>query len=110
MTGPTRKPRPGEGRGSQQSLDGDAPIVAEPKRKTTQLERVAMMLFEADEVCGSEFYNRYIPRFSVAIHKLRRAGYIITKRPCDQHYHEGTGWLYRLESLPFNPGKGDGGG
>lgn len=74
-------------------------------RKPTQVDRVLRMLLEADEVCGSEFYRRYIPRFSVAIHKLRKAGYVITKRPCDRvdHYHEGTQWLYVLEALPWDP-------
>jgi hypothetical protein len=68
----------------------------------TQRDRVLGMLLEADEVCGSTFYADHIPRFSVQIHLLRRAGYLISKRPCDieQHHHENTGWLYRLEAIP----------
>lgn len=63
------------------------------------------MLLEAVEVCGSEFYEAYIPRFSAHIHQLRRAGYVISKRHCDidAHRHEGSGWLYSLEALPSPP-------
>ncbi len=54
-----------------------------------------------DEVCGSELYRLYIPRFGAHIHRARRAGYVISKRPCDRHdYHEGTQYLYKLEALP----------
>lgn len=72
-------------------------------QRTTQLDRVLSMLLEADEVCGSEFYRQYIPRFSVWVHKLRKAGYVVSKRRCDRHNHEGVGWLYRLEALPHPP-------
>lgn len=68
-------------------------------------DRVLGMLLEADEVCGSEMYAAFLPRFSVQIHRLRRAGYVISKRSCDieAHHHDGTGWLYRLEALPAPP-------
>lgn len=77
--------------------------------RPTQIQRILYMLWESDEVCGSRFYRAYIPRFSAQIHRLRRAGYVITKRPCDieAHDHEGTGWLYRLEALPFDPTDGE---
>jgi DNA-binding transcriptional ArsR family regulator len=60
------------------------------------------MLDAADEVCGTELYRAYIPRFSVHIHKLRQAGYVISKRRCDLeiHDHHDTAWLYRLEAVP----------
>jgi DNA-binding transcriptional ArsR family regulator len=68
------------------------------------LDRVLAFLLQSEEVCGSEMYAAYIPRFSVHIHRLRRDGYIISKRVCDRHDHDaGTGWLYRLEALPFDP-------
>jgi hypothetical protein len=68
--------------------------------RPTQQSTVLTMLMDADEVCSSAFYANYLPRFSVSIHKLRKAGYVITKRPCDRHEHVGTLWLYRLEALP----------
>jgi hypothetical protein len=60
------------------------------------------MLLSTEEVCGSAFYQAYIPRFSVHIHRLRQSGFIISKRLCDAtgHTHLGLGWLYRLEALP----------
>ena len=70
----------------------------------TQFDRVLAALFAKDEVCGSELYGMYIPRFGSHIHRARRAGYVITKRPCDRHeWHEGTAWLYRLEATPSQP-------
>lgn len=70
--------------------------------RPTQYFTVLNMLMEADEACSSEFYRAYLPRFSVAIHRARRDGYVISKRPCDRrdHDHRGTCWLYRLEALP----------
>jgi hypothetical protein len=68
--------------------------------RPTQQFTVLTMLMNEDEVCSSAFYANYLPRFSVAIHKLRRAGYVITKRTCDRHEHVDTLWLYRLEALP----------
>jgi len=57
------------------------------------------MLSAADEVCGSELYRAYLPRFGSSIHRLRKAGNVITKRPCDrpEHHHEGVAYLYSLE-------------
>jgi predicted transcriptional regulator len=66
----------------------------------TQLFTTLSMLMEADEVCSSEFFAAFMPRFSVAIHKLRSNGYLIAKRQCDRHRHRGTCWLYKLEALP----------
>lgn len=80
-----------------------------PRNKSlTQYERVLAVLLERDEVCGSELYAMYIPRFGAHLHRMKRRGYGWTKRPCDRsgHNHEGTQWLYRLESLPFDPSDG----
>ncbi len=76
--------------------------------RPTQRQRVLTMLFANDETCGSTFYRSYLPRFSVWICELRKDGYVITKRPGDrpEHEHEGTGWLYRLEALPYDPTTG----
>lgn len=70
--------------------------------RPTQYFTLLTMLMESDEVCGSEFYKAYLPRFSVAIHLARKAGFVISKRPCDRrdHDHLGRQWLYRLEALP----------
>jgi hypothetical protein len=56
------------------------------------------MLIEADEVCGSRFFEDYIPRYSADIHLLRRDGFVTSKRPCDRHRHAGTAWLYTLDA------------
>ena len=76
--------------------------TSDGSQKSTQTDRVLSKLVQQGETCGSEFYADFIPRFSVSIHKLRRAGYVIQKRQCDRidHAHEGTGWLYKLEAMP----------
>ncbi len=85
--------------------------MAESNRRTgqgpTQLDRVLTMLLDDGEVCGSTFFEAYLPRFSVQIHLLRRDGWVISKRPCDidRHHHHGTSWLYRIESVPDNTGQ-----
>lgn len=66
----------------------------------THRQHVLGMLLDSDEVCGTEFYAAYLPRFSVQIHLLRRDGWLIDKRPCDRHAHDHTAWLYSLEAPP----------
>lgn len=68
----------------------------------TQYFTTLNMLMECDEVCSSDFYRAYLPRFSVHIHRARRDGYVISKRQCDlrDHDHRGICWLYKLEALP----------
>ena len=96
----TRTP-PERSRGAQEAaIHNDRAQDSRPRRQT-QADRILSMLGERDEVCGSEFYRAYMPRFSVAIHRLRQQGFVITKRPCDRHdWHEGGAYLYRLEALP----------
>lgn len=81
-------------------VDGDHHLKARPR--PTQKQRVLQLLLENDEVCGhAVFYGRErIPRFGAHLDRLKRDGYVWTKRPCDQHDHEGTGWLYRLVAVP----------
>lgn len=83
----------------------DTPNLNRPKRPS-QYDRVLAVLMSHDEVCGHRtFYGELrIPRFSVHIHSARRSGIVITKRPCDWHWHEGTAYLYRIEALPTLPG------
>ena len=68
----------------------------------TQFHRTISMMMDCDEVCSSEFYRAYLPRFSVHIHRARKLGYVISKRQCDRsdHDHRGTQWLYELVALP----------
>lgn len=75
----------------------------------TQYDRVLAALMANDEVCGHRtFYGEMmIPRFSSHLHRARRNGMVISKRPCDWHDHEGTAYLYRLEALPSLPGIGN---
>lgn len=70
--------------------------------RPTQRDRVLAVLLANDEVCGSELYAMYIPRFGAHLHRLRKQGYLWSKRPCDRHDHEGTQWLYNLEALPYD--------
>lgn len=71
--------------------------------RLTQLGRVLVMLVDSDEVCSSEFLAEYMPRFSVHVHRLRSAGYLVSKRPCDRHDHDAGLWLYKLEAVPSDP-------
>lgn len=71
--------------------------------RLTHTERVLRWLLENEEVCGSQLYADFLPRFGHAIFKLRRSGYVISRRLCTLHQHEGQGWLYRLEALPDEP-------
>ena len=79
-------------------------IATRPSKdsRATQYDRVLGLLLDYEEVCGSVFYRAYIPRFSVWIHRLRRQGYLVSKRKCDRvaHGHIDTQWMYRLEALP----------
>lgn len=79
-----------------------------PSKSPTQYDRVLAALLDRDEVCGSELYAMYIPRFGAHLHRMKRNGYVWSKRPCDrpEHNHEGTQWLYRLEALPVDPSDG----
>lgn len=74
------------------------------RKRPSQQERVLAMLLADDGVCGSELYRAYLPRFGSSIHRLRKAGNVISKRPCDrpEHDHEGTAFLYRLNALPHD--------
>ena len=92
------------------SKSATTPTNRPKSTRPTQFDRVLAKLLANDEVCGSELYAMYIPRFSAHIYRARRAGYAITKRPCDRHdFHEGTQYLYRLEALPSQlPGIGGG--
>ena len=87
---------------------GRDPDQSRTKKKPTQTERVLRMLMENDEVCGNfGFYRARIPRFSVSIDRLRKQGYIISKRLCDidAHRHHNRAWLYRLEATPTPPSR-----
>ena len=83
----------------------DSGSGSDRQRSETQLDRVLRMLLENDEVCGhAEFYAMaFVPRFSVHLHRLKKLGYIITKRPCDrpEHNHAETAWLYRIDAVPY---------
>lgn len=75
-----------------------------PRQGLTQYERVLAVMKDRDEVCGSELYGMYIPRFGAHLHRMRKRGYVWSKRPCDRHdWHQGTAWLYKLEALPHDP-------
>ena len=91
------------------NVSATRPNSLKPNRPT-QFDRVLAVLLANDEVCGSELYAMFIPRFGALLHRLRRQGYVWSKRPCDRHDHQGTSWLYKLEALPYEstrPGIGD---
>lgn len=85
----------------------DTPQNTRPAgQKQTQVERVLAMLMESDECCSTDFIRQYLPRFSVAIHKLRKQSFVIDKHPCVRHFHESTQWAYVLVAVPFETPSG----
>jgi hypothetical protein len=97
---------PDRGGSGQQPQEPGRPVVdsAPPatRNRPTQYARVLAVLLEHDEVCGHRtFYGEMmIPRFSAHLFAARRAGFVISKRPCDRHDHEGTAYLYK-PALPY---------
>lgn len=67
----------------------------------TQYERVRDML-ERGWVCGSHFLDARIPRYSAHVHELRRAGYMVERRPCEHPWHEHRSLMYewRITARP----------
>ncbi len=56
----------------------------------TQADRVLQMLRESElGVCGTEFTNAYVPRYSARLKELRDAGHRIENRKCHalSHHH-----------------------
>ena len=106
MVGDVKRPPESGGRSStarqnNKPFDGDPNPRGRQKQGPTHRDRVLRLLEDHYEVCSSQFYRAYLPRFSVQIHQLRRQGYVVSKRPCDLDYHDhdGTG-LYRLDAKP----------
>lgn len=81
--------------------------LSDPPR--TQLDVVLAMLLDRPAVCGSEFLDARIPRYSAHIHTLRKQGYHIDTRICDLgHYHESQAWCFELVALPAPSGAASG--
>jgi predicted RNA binding protein YcfA (HicA-like mRNA interferase family) len=81
---------------------GRRPIVRPP----TQAERVFKMLSRG-WVCGSEFLEAHLPRYSSRIHELRQDGWYVTRRPCSHpwHRHESVQWQWTIERKPPEDGQ-----
>jgi len=54
----------------------------------TQREQVLEMLRRNPWVCGVQFHEAGIYRYSARIHELRRQGCLIDSRRCDRPYHQ----------------------
>lgn len=67
----------------------------------SQRERVLAMLRAAGSrgICGVEFLEARLPRFSGRLYELRDAGFRITRRRCDVdgHRHASAQYVYELE-------------
>lgn len=67
----------------------------------TQRDRVLTMLRTASTfgVCGVEFLDSRIPRYSARIEELRSAGWDVQKRKCDRagHGHGSAQFVYYVE-------------
>jgi hypothetical protein len=50
----------------------------------------------AKGVCGTEFLAEYVPRYSARILELRRDGWVIRRRRCDRHSHQGVQYVYEV--------------
>ena len=57
-----------------------------------------LRLLRAWPRCGTDFLDVFIPRYGARIWELKREGYQITKRLCDQHRHNSRQYLYELVS------------
>ncbi len=64
----------------------------------TQKQDVLMMLWDREWLCVSEFMRAYIPRYSARLFELRRDGWTLEKRRCQQHPHDLDEW--RLAGTP----------
>lgn len=96
---------PGPGNPGALTQSATQPNRQPKDSRPTQYERVMSVLVERGEVCGHKvFYgDMQIPRFGAHLHRAKKNGMVITRRPCDIHWHEGTAYLYRLEYVPAPP-------
>jgi hypothetical protein len=69
----------------------------------TQTQDVLKLLEHAThtqqgQVCGQDFLERYIPRYSARIYDLREQGHAILTEKCTKphHYHQSTIKAFRL--------------
>ena len=69
----------------------------------TQTQDVLKLLEHAShtqsgQVCGEDFLQRYIPRYSARIYDLREQGHSIATEKCNKlhHYHRSTIKAFRL--------------
>ncbi len=69
-------------------------------RPPTQLARVATWLSKDGEVCAVDLLRAGMPRYAVAIWRLRRLGWSISTEPCTEHGHTTRQVCYVLDSLP----------
>lgn len=79
-------------------------------RPPTQTERVLRLI--EDWRCGVDFLNPSdggppILRYTGRLHELRRAGYLIHRRPCESHDHDAQMWEWKLIALPQTPIEGE---
>jgi hypothetical protein len=95
MTLPFNAEGPGVVSGAFQNVDRRG-------RLNTQVSRVERQLIDNTVVCATTFLEQRMPRAAVAVHRLRRAGFVIVSEPCDDntHRHESRQIQYRLVATP----------
>lgn len=100
----TRVPSAGDRGDFAQSLRKPAQPNGSRSPGLTQYERVVRVLVERGEACGhAVFYGQMmIPRFGSHLHRMKKRGFQLSRRPCDDfdHRHEGVAYIYRLEAVP----------
>lgn len=64
--------------------------IATRPDQDSQLERVRRLLIDRDWVCAVEFLRLSPPivRYGARIYQLRKSGYVIWRRECDNSGHE----------------------
>lgn len=58
-------------------------------------------------VCGTEFLDERLPRYSARICELRKRGFVIVRQPCDnpRHRHASRQDQWRLIAAPSEDGQ-----
>ena len=62
----------------------------------TQKEVIKEMLSDGSWLCGTVFMQKFIPEFRSRINEIRKEGFIIEARLCQQHNHRGNLQEWRL--------------
>lgn len=56
----------------------------------TQIERIKEMLADNEWICGTRFMQEFIPEYRSRINEIRKQGFMVETRKCQQHNHKGN--------------------